>query len=61
MTHVGQLLERHLRESVIEPSTRSTCEGYVYRHVLPFIGSIKTSTLDADVLDSFLRRAAAPW
>jgi integrase len=50
---VGQLLQRHLRESVIEPSTRSTYEGYVERHVLPFIGSIKVAVLDADVFDSF--------
>jgi integrase len=50
---VGQLLERHLRESVIEPTTRSTYEGYIYRHVLPFTGSIKVSTLDPNVFDSF--------
>jgi len=50
---VAQLLERHLRESIIEPSIRGTYEGYVDKHVLPFIGSIKVAALDADVFDSF--------
>ncbi|WP_165358385.1 hypothetical protein [Haloactinopolyspora alba] len=35
---MDQLLQRHLRENKLEPSTEWTYRGYLKKHVLPFIG-----------------------
>ncbi|PSL08193.1 DNA-binding transcriptional regulator YhcF (GntR family) [Haloactinopolyspora alba] len=49
---VSQLLERHLRENKLEPSTEGTYRGYLKKHVLPFVGKEKVGKIDAEILDS---------
>ncbi len=49
---VEQLLQRHLRENKLEPSTKATYRGYLKKHVLPFVGKAKVGKIDAEILDS---------
>ncbi|MBV8538982.1 MAG: hypothetical protein JO364_20245 [Pseudonocardiales bacterium] len=50
---VDQLLERYLDQFDGAPSTLTLYRGYVRNHIAPFLGKIKLSALDADILDSF--------
>jgi integrase len=59
---VDQLLERYLDQFDGAASTLTLYRGYVRNHISPFLGKIKASALDADILDSFyveLRRCRA--
>lgn len=49
---VTQLLDRHLKEARLEVNTASTYRGLVDKHVLPFLGSAKVGSIEADTLDS---------
>jgi integrase len=49
---VGQLLERHLGELRVARKTLHTYQGYVDKHVMPYLGPLKVGQLDADALDS---------
>ena len=49
---VAQLLERYLGELRVARKTLHTYQGYVDKHVLPYLGSQKVGQVDADVLDS---------
>lgn len=50
---VDQLLERYLDQFDGAASTLTLYRGYVRNHISPFLGKIKLSALDADILDSF--------
>jgi integrase/DNA-binding transcriptional regulator YhcF (GntR family) len=49
---VAQLLERYLGELRVARKTLHTYQGYVDKHVLPYLGSQKVGQVDADILDS---------
>lgn len=50
---LAQLVDRHLAQAELEPSTLDGYQGYVRKHIMPFLGELKVGDLDADVLDSF--------
>lgn len=50
---VDQLIERYLDQFDGAASTLTLYCGYVRNHISPFLGHVKVSALDADMLDSF--------
>jgi integrase len=50
---VDQLLERYLDQFDGADTTLALYRAYVRNHISPFLGRLKVSALDADVLDSF--------
>ncbi|RIQ29136.1 GntR family transcriptional regulator [Jiangella rhizosphaerae] len=52
------LIERHLNEAKLELNTRETYQGYVDKHVLPFIGDEPAGKIDEEILDSLYAELA---
>jgi integrase len=50
---VEQLLERYLDQFDGAPNTLRLYRGYVRNHISPFLGYLKVSQVDAEILDSF--------
>jgi integrase len=50
---VNQLMDRYLEVLDVEPTTRSTYEGYIRNHIRPLLGDLSVGRLDGEVLDSF--------
>lgn len=50
---VNQLMDRYLEVLDVEPTTRSTYEGYIRNHIRPLLGDLAVGRLDGEVLDSF--------
>src|SRR6476660_7379174 len=50
---VNQLMDQYLDVLDVEPTTRTTYEGYIRNHVRPLLGNLALSRLDGEVLDSF--------
>lgn len=50
---VLQLVERHLEVSPVEPRSKATLQGYLRKHIAPFLGARPIGNMSADVLDAF--------
>lgn len=56
---VNQMLDRYLTILDVEPTTRSTYEGYIRNHIRPVLGPLPLGRIDADVIDSFYSQLRA--
>ncbi len=50
---VNQLMDRYFEVLNVEPTTRTTYEGYVRNHIRPLLGELAVGRLDGEILDSF--------
>ena len=50
---VGQLLDAYLKVLDVEPTTRSTYEGYIRNHIRPVLGSLPLAKLETETIESF--------
>ena len=50
---VGQLLDKYLTVIDIEPTTRSTYEGYIANHIRPVLGAVPLARLESETIDAF--------
>jgi integrase len=50
---IDQMLDRYLSVLDVEPTTKSTYEGYIRNHIRPVVGSLPLARLEAEVVESF--------
>ncbi|HTK66548.1 MAG TPA: tyrosine-type recombinase/integrase [Pseudonocardia sp.] len=50
---IDQLLTRYMEQFDGSPNTVVLYEGYIRKHISPYLGKLKVGALDADILDSF--------
>ena len=50
---VNQMLDRYLTVLDVEPTTRSTYEGYIRNHIRPALGPLPLSRLETETIESF--------
>jgi len=56
---VDQMLDRYLTGLDVEPTTRSTYEGYIRNHIRPVLGPLPLGRIDADTIESFYSQLRA--
>jgi integrase len=50
---VNQMLDRYLTVLDVEPTTRSTYEGYIQNHIRPALGPLPLAKLETETIESF--------
>ena len=50
---VNQMFDRYLTVLDVEPTTRSTYEGYIRNHIRPALGPLPLARLEAETVESF--------
>ncbi|HEY6745500.1 MAG TPA: hypothetical protein VI357_07240, partial [Mycobacteriales bacterium] len=49
---VGQLLDKYVTVLDVEPTTRSTYEGYIANHIRPALGKVQLAKLESETVDA---------
>ncbi len=53
------MLDRYLEVLDVEPTTRSTYEGYIRNHIGPVLGSLQLGRLESETIDAFYAQLRA--